>query len=506
MTLVSFAQNQEDIMLWRALRSVRNGFYIDVGAADPVEWSVTKLFYDHGWHGVNLEPQITYFASLSETRPHDTNLRFAAGRESGLRTFYSIDKSGLSTFDSEIAARHRSNGWNIVEEATEVLTLAEICHRYHPHGAIHFLKIDVEGNEGDVLSGADFQRFRPWIVLVEATLPMSQQESYTDWEPVLTSQGYGFVWFDGLNRFYLADEMCDELGQYFRLQPNIFDGFEPALHLLRRAEQSELDLQRTRAEVALNAGTVAEAVRSAAESFQRATTTGERSAEVVYRAAEAVQQTAATLAQQMTLLIETQRQNAELSQHRNALAHQLADAKTHLAALSEECERLREAVSEQQRQRELAAGSGRTKPWGLTAPWRTARPLPPVAVFSVIRQYGAKELARRVFHRGARLILGVPGGRRGMRLVYRIVPWPVEWLAQRYRAYEQSAVKRREGATPPSLSCAKPAAEQSVEHTSDLPHALLTDQTALPASDLSREEIRVYRQFISRASAVVTKV
>ncbi|RQU92579.1 FkbM family methyltransferase, partial [Burkholderia cenocepacia] len=48
MTLISFAQNQEDVMLWRALGHVHNGFYIDVGAADPVDLSVTKLFYDHG--------------------------------------------------------------------------------------------------------------------------------------------------------------------------------------------------------------------------------------------------------------------------------------------------------------------------------------------------------------------------------------------------------------------------------------------------------------------------
>ena len=52
MSFVSYAQNFEDVMLWRALKHIDCGFYIDVGAQDPVIDSVTKSFYDHGWRGV----------------------------------------------------------------------------------------------------------------------------------------------------------------------------------------------------------------------------------------------------------------------------------------------------------------------------------------------------------------------------------------------------------------------------------------------------------------------
>ena len=54
MTFVSYAQNFEDVMLHRALNHVVRGFYIDVGAADPEALSVTKAFYDNGWHGINV--------------------------------------------------------------------------------------------------------------------------------------------------------------------------------------------------------------------------------------------------------------------------------------------------------------------------------------------------------------------------------------------------------------------------------------------------------------------
>ena len=54
--MISYAQNFEDVILWRALRDVPNGFYIDIGAGHPVADSVTMHFYEHGWRGINVEP------------------------------------------------------------------------------------------------------------------------------------------------------------------------------------------------------------------------------------------------------------------------------------------------------------------------------------------------------------------------------------------------------------------------------------------------------------------
>jgi hypothetical protein len=42
--ITSYAQNFEDVMLWRALGHIENGFYIDIGAFDPSVDSVGKGF------------------------------------------------------------------------------------------------------------------------------------------------------------------------------------------------------------------------------------------------------------------------------------------------------------------------------------------------------------------------------------------------------------------------------------------------------------------------------
>ena len=48
------------------------GFYVDVGAADPEELSVTRAFYERGWSGINVEPRDEYFEKLILARPRDT--------------------------------------------------------------------------------------------------------------------------------------------------------------------------------------------------------------------------------------------------------------------------------------------------------------------------------------------------------------------------------------------------------------------------------------------------
>ena len=224
MPLISYAQNFEDVMLWRALGQIEHGVYIDVGAADPVEMSVTKAFYDAGWRGVNIEPSQHYFGRLHDARPEDVNLEVALAEAPGSRVFHEVVDTGLSTLHADIAATHRRDGFRVTARPVRVTTLAEICETYAT-GDIHFLKIDVEGAEAEVLAGADFKRFRPWVMLLEATEPLSTIENAT-WEPTVLEAGYVFVWFDGLNRFYVAQERHAALAPHFRLPPNSFDLFK----------------------------------------------------------------------------------------------------------------------------------------------------------------------------------------------------------------------------------------------------------------------------------------
>lgn len=223
MSLISYAQNYEDIMLWRALKHINCGFYIDVGANDPEADSVTKLFYDKGWHGINIEPLKIHYADLLAERPNDINLLCAAGSQAGDIDIWSCDIRGWATASSTVTAQHEANGVSGTYQKVPVLRLQDICAQY-VSGDIHFLKIDVEGFEGQVISGMDFSRFRPWILVVETTQPNSDGNEGNQWESILFRFDYSHVYSDGLNRYYLANERIDLKGA-FRYPPNVFDQF-----------------------------------------------------------------------------------------------------------------------------------------------------------------------------------------------------------------------------------------------------------------------------------------
>ena len=238
MSFISYAQNQEDVMLYRALRDVDNGFYIDVGAMDPVIDSVTKAFYDHGWRGINIEPNEEYSQKLQSERPHDINLATAVGREPGSICFYEVAHTGLSTTNAGYAQRHSEAGYQVERREVPCTTLDRICADYGV-ATVHFLKIDVEGSERGVLEGFSFETVRPWLVVVEATEPNSEREIFAEWEDLLLGRGYRFIYFDGLNRFYAAEEHAD-LARHFSRPPNWFDQYVSYEFWRTRAELHEV--------------------------------------------------------------------------------------------------------------------------------------------------------------------------------------------------------------------------------------------------------------------------
>lgn len=219
---ITYAQNFEDVLLWRALRQVEVGTYVDVGANDPVVDSVSKAFYDRGWRGVHVEPVAEYAERLRRARPDEQVIQAALGVENGLLTFFDIPHTGMSTAVPEITETCRLQGYAVNQTTVPCLRLDDVLGLVAAP-EIHWLKIDVEGFEHQVLAGWSGRR-RPWILVVEAMVPQSQVEAHEGWEPLILEKGYVHVFADGLNRYYLASEHLS-LRDAFRYGANVFDGF-----------------------------------------------------------------------------------------------------------------------------------------------------------------------------------------------------------------------------------------------------------------------------------------
>ncbi len=243
--MISYAQNLEDVVLDRALHAP-TGFYVDVGAASPSTASVTRHFYDLGWSGINIEPLPESVAELREARPRDWTVEAVAGAEPGQSSFHVVESDpDLSTFDPRRIKEMAAEGIRTEERLVEMVTLNGILERAKP-ATIDFLKIDAEGTEREVLLGINLRIWRPRVLLVEATFPNSQTPSHGDWEDLVLEQGYLFASFDGINRFYAAEEESSLLD---RLAPaNVLDQFVPAYVQLINEELERLRAAYARVE------------------------------------------------------------------------------------------------------------------------------------------------------------------------------------------------------------------------------------------------------------------
>ncbi|QBY54024.1 FkbM family methyltransferase [Cupriavidus oxalaticus] len=342
MTFISYAQNFEDVMLWRALKDVSNGFYIDIGANDPDVDSVTRAFYDRGWSGINVEPVEQYYKALVEKRPRDLSVLAAIGAKPGHVDFFEFENTGLSTTQKEVAEAHHSSGREFATSSVEVMTLAAIWDKY-VSGDVHFLKIDVEGGEEAVLRGSDFRHHRPWIIVVEATKPLDGLLVAEAWHDLVVSAGYRKVYFDGINEYFLAIEH-EALAAAFEVPPNYFDHFR-----LSRGHHLSYPVADLEKEVGLARDEVREAVAALSEMRAKAESANER-------------------VESLNRFLE-----AERDQH----TAQIAQLDGRLCALWTECEALKRHNADLQARFDAISNS---TAWRLTAPLRRGADLVRIAI------------------------------------------------------------------------------------------------------------------------------
>lgn len=166
MPFISYAENLEDVLLYRALRHLQSGSFVEIVSDDPRCYSVGNAFLTRGW------------SSTKQTY-----------------TPASIDVCALTTVFDRTG-----------------------------YSQTHFLRIDVAHAQEQLIKSGDWVNHRPWIVLIRSTKPKTNISEHEGWEPILLQHGYQFVWFDGINRYYLAEEHND-LIDAFQYPVNVLDDY-----------------------------------------------------------------------------------------------------------------------------------------------------------------------------------------------------------------------------------------------------------------------------------------
>jgi FkbM family methyltransferase len=174
---MSYSHYGEDLMVLHLLDrlgrtdTATRGIYVDVGAFDPIVHSNTLLLYQHGWRGVNVEPNPLRIERFLRLRPKDVNLCAAVADHCREVVYLHYPTEGTN----RIVERHEVERRNVAGEAPvredviKTASLAELLEPHVPVGtAIDFLDIDCEGQDMGVLRGFEWSRWTPAVVAVEA--------------------------------------------------------------------------------------------------------------------------------------------------------------------------------------------------------------------------------------------------------------------------------------------------------------------------------------------------
>lgn len=226
--MISYSQNQEDVVISRLCSIIDKGVYVDVGAGHPILENVTYGLHLRGWRGINVEPMRSEYEMLCQVRPEDVNIRAAAGSEVGTVTLFEapMQNRGATTSDTQALERYRSEGQEFVPFDVPVVRVGDLLTQ-STLGEIHVMKIDVEGAERSVILGADLSEHRPWVLVIEATRPNSRELSSTEWDDLVLGAGYVEVLFDGLNKFFVRADL-DDVAVMLSSPANVFDQWESA--------------------------------------------------------------------------------------------------------------------------------------------------------------------------------------------------------------------------------------------------------------------------------------
>lgn len=248
---VSYAQNREDIILDAFFPDIENGFYVDIGANHPVSHSVTKLFYDKGWRGINVEPNIDLYSLIVKDRPKDINVNKGVGDKAGkllFRIYHSPDNlAGLSTFSKEMVEQYTIEGGDFTklheDVEVDIITLKELFDEQKVD-SINFLKVDVEGFEYEVLNGNDWKKYRPELICIESN------HINKNWRPTLEKNAYKNVFNDGLNDYYLSEECLYRADNFDYAKTFLLD--KPVLYAdyVKEIDAIQANLDRNAKEVA----------------------------------------------------------------------------------------------------------------------------------------------------------------------------------------------------------------------------------------------------------------
>lgn len=164
------SQFGEDLLVYDLFEGKPEGFFIEVGAFDGYDLSVTYALECMGWNGLLIEAIPNRAEQCAARRKHSRVAHAALSRRgsTGTTTFTVTEDiyGGMLSYHHQNADHVKSIGTLKRKTVTVPLTTMDELLKDH-QGEIDLASIDVEGGEVPLLQGFDLMKHRPKVLLLE---------------------------------------------------------------------------------------------------------------------------------------------------------------------------------------------------------------------------------------------------------------------------------------------------------------------------------------------------
>lgn len=198
-----YSQYKQDKFVYENyFQNKKDGYFVDIGAADGIKFSNSKFFEELGWKGVCVEPNPKAFADLIKYRTNKCLMK-AISNKIGIDNFFQITEG-----PEQLSGLSNEFGFNGIAEINEYYTSdnkfdfeyieveCDLFENIVDQTQIDFLSLDTEGNELKILQTIDFNKFNINVITVENN---DYNNKFLDF---LVPQGYEFITRLGCDELY----------------------------------------------------------------------------------------------------------------------------------------------------------------------------------------------------------------------------------------------------------------------------------------------------------------
>jgi hypothetical protein len=214
---IDYGADGEGVELFKYFRDFDDGFYVDLGAYDPIADSATLNLHVRGWSGVNVEANPQRLNRFFLERPFDVNVNYAVGDADTFVTLFEMSDDGLSTVSPKVRDFAKTASQKVERElSVPSLTLQQLCERYFLRKPT-FMSVSVGGIGSAALETNNWSNELcvPKLIFSELSDAVRHSELPLP-ETVLTKHGYTKVAATNRREVFVHSSAAKELQQSFK--------------------------------------------------------------------------------------------------------------------------------------------------------------------------------------------------------------------------------------------------------------------------------------------------